>query len=171
MPYDRNSADSRKSKSAARAARHREQLGIPEWAVALAPDIPDAMAIVPAALPPVAEVHVMHDQVPSAIEKEPEMDGDDLIAAIDELLASVSHPVPPEEAESQTAAKSSDTCGSTPAASSSLATAGSVANGMERSEPLEPTREMKVEERNERPSEDEEFVLEMLIQEEEALQP
>lgn len=82
------------------------------------------------------------------MEQEPEIDGDDLIAAIDELLAADSSPaLLPKESECQTA--SAETGGSTQAAtSSSMATAGSVVNGMEKSEPMEPFKENEVEGRD-----------------------
>ena len=182
MPWDRNSSEKRKSKSAARAARHREQLGIPEWVVppeipdamplepAVIPPAADAMPLEPAVIPPAAELHAMHDEEPSAMEQEQEIDGDDLIAAIDELLAADSSPaLLPKESECQTA--SAETGGPTQAAtSSSLATAGSVVNGTEKREPMEPFKENEVEGRD-KLAEDEEFVLEMAIREEEELQP
>ncbi len=62
-----------------------------------------------------------------------------------------------------------DPCGFLPATTSSLSTAGSVAEGTERNEPLEPINR-KDEVHINRQIEDE-FVLEISIQEEEKLQP
>jgi len=86
------------------------------------------------------------------------------------LAADSSPALLPKESECQTA--SAETSGPTQAAtSSSLATAGSVVNGTEKREPMEPFKENEVEGRDEKLAEDEEFVLEMAIREEEELQP
>jgi len=88
MPSWRNSEGSRKAKSAARAARCRERLGIPEW------NAPQA--------DPHQHEEALHHEVVQLEQIEPEIpfspeiqEVEALIAQIDELLADVSTPEQP----------------------------------------------------------------------------